>query len=111
MEHWSDCALHAAGFACDCGGLQLADYAPERFRVADISIPGRVGFFVDLGSREGFVEAHCLPTDTLVAIAAATNLPDAHGEVASSRFPNGVNLNNPRKAVVAQLKALTASQR
>lgn len=109
MEHWSDCLAHD-GKACDCGGLKLADYAPERFSVTDIALPGRLGFFVHLDGRSGFIEAHSLPTETLIAIAAASNLPDGHGEVSSGCFTHGVDLNDPREAVIAQLKAIAVSQ-
>lgn len=114
MDHWSDCAIYnepamPAG-PCDCGGLKLRDYAPERFRAALIPSTGRFGFFVDNDRGEGFVETHQLPTDTLIAIAAAANLPDAHSEIAGGRFSDSVDLNDPREAVIAQFKALAAAQ-
>lgn len=114
MPHWPDCTIYnepaMPSGPCDCGGLKLADYAPERFRPTLIPTTGRFGFFVDNGRGEGFVEAHPLPTDTLIAIAAAAHLPDAHSQVASGCLLDCVNLDDPRETVIAQLNALAASQ-
>src|SRR3954453_8826170 len=70
MRHGSDCAVNhgpalPAG-PCDCGGLDLAAYGLERFSVAHIPSTGRLGFFIDLDGRDGFVEVHELPPDRLV---------------------------------------------
>ena len=114
-QHWSDCAVYNEPALpvgpCDCGGLKLADYAPERFRPTLIPSTGRFGFFVSHGRGEGFIEPHQLPTDTLIRIAAAANLPNAHGEIAGGCLANGVDFDDAREAIIAQFKALAASQR
>lgn len=68
MGHWSDCASHdEPAKPCDCGGVNLAGYGPERFRPANI--PGRNGMYVDLGGgREGYIDSDSLATAKADAI-------------------------------------------
>lgn len=104
-NHVSDCAFHADE-ACDCGGLDLAIYEAEDFRPTLIPSTGRFGFFVDHSGGECFIEEHSLPTGTLIAIAAAAHLIDAHAIVAGGQDANSMDLNYSKEAVIAKLKAL-----
>ena len=111
MEHWSDCAVHLDEHqACSCGGLNLTLDMLETARVAFIPSTGRFGFFVDHMGGEGFVEAHSFPTDTLVRIAAASNLIDAHSGVPAGESSNCMDLDDARPTIIAKLKAFALSE-
>jgi hypothetical protein len=56
--------------------------------------------------RECFIEPEQLPSCTLAAIAAASDLPDAHNAIALLRGSDGVNLDDAREAIIAKLKSL-----
>ncbi|GLQ76894.1 hypothetical protein GCM10007881_04100 [Mesorhizobium huakuii] len=66
---------------------------------------GRFGFLVDHSDGECFIEPHSLPTDTPIAIAAATHLVDAHGVIPCLGDTNDVDLYHSKEAVIANLKA------
>jgi hypothetical protein len=82
----------------------------EGARAAFIPSTGRFGFFVDHMGGEGFIEEHEFPTDTLIRIAAAANLIDAHPSVAGSENANGVDFDYPRPSVISKLKAFARSK-
>jgi hypothetical protein len=107
--HVSDCSIHEGG-ECDCGELDLTAYAPHSFVPTFIAVTGRFGFFVDHMGADCFVEPEQLPAGTLIAIAAAANLPDAHDFVAFCGISDGVDFDNTRPSIVAQLKALTIAK-
>ena len=103
--HVSDCSIWEER-PCDCGDLNLAGYPAHCYVTAFIPSAGRFGLFVNHMGGECFIEPEQLPTDTLIAIAAASDLPNAGDCIAVPGVPDSVNLNNSREAVIAHFKAL-----
>lgn len=107
--HTSDGDSHSDG-ECDCGNLDLAVYAAHRFVPTLIAVTGRFGFFVGEMGRECFVEPEQLPTTTLVAIASAADLIDAHDIVVFGGDANGMNFDDARPSIITKLKAFARAQ-
>ncbi|GLU25543.1 hypothetical protein [Brucella sp. NBRC 12950] len=106
--HVSDCSIWEDG-KCDCGDLDFASYPAHRFVTACIPSAGCFGLFVNHMGRECFIEPEQLPTDTLIAIAAASDLPNAGYCIALSSVSDSVNLNNSREVVISNFKAFLRS--
>lgn len=107
-EHFSDCSSHDDG-RCDCEPLDLAAYGPHSFVPTRIPSTGRFGIFLNHMGRERFIETEQLPSLTLAAIAAASDLPDAHDAIAILSDPNSVDFDNARITVISKLKAISCS--
>jgi hypothetical protein len=107
LEHWSDCAVHNEPFMpagpCDCGGLYLTDDLLHGGVPSLVPVSGRPGWLVTHMGRDAFVNAHDLPSDGLVAGAAAACLPDAHDADAGLVVADGMDLNAAAVPVVANL--------
>lgn len=106
--HVSDCNIWEDR-PCDCGDLDLASYPAHRFVTTRIPSTGCLGLFVNHMGRECFIEPEQLPADTLIAIAAASDLPNAGDCVALSGVSDSMNLNNSREAVISNFKAFLRS--
>ena len=107
-DHASDCSSHEDK-ACDCGPLELAAYGPHSFVATRIASTGRFGFFLNHMGRERFIEPEQLPTLTLAAIAAASNLIDAHDAISVLRHTDSVDFHDARITIIAKLKTLPCS--
>lgn len=70
---------------------------------------GSVRLLVSHMGREAFIEPHQLPPMAFAAIAAATNLPDAHNRIVIVGRPDSMNLHDAREAVITEFKALLIS--
>jgi hypothetical protein len=60
--------------------------------------------------RECFIEPQQLPTGTLIAIAAASDLPNARDFVAFFRNANSMDFDNSRKSIISKFKAILSTQ-
>ncbi len=109
MLHVSDCSA-LIGEECDCGGLDLTTYEHHCFMIAFIPSTGRFGFFIDHTGGECFVDPELLPTGTLIAIAAAANLPHTHDRRSDGSCADRMDLDVARPAVISQLKTLALSE-
>lgn len=113
-EHWSDCAVHNAPAlpiaACDCGGLNLADDRLHGSVATFVASSGGIRVQVNHLGREGFIEPHELPTNSLTTLTSALSLPNAHDIVVLPGDTHSVNFDDTRVALISQFKALALSK-
>ncbi|WP_161492445.1 hypothetical protein [Brucella pituitosa] len=107
--HLSDCGVWSEE-PCDCGDLDLTNYPAHRYVPTFIPVAGRFGLFINHMGRECFIEPEELPTRTLIAIAAASDLPNESDFVAFFRNANCMDFNNSRKSIVSKFKAILSAQ-
>jgi hypothetical protein len=90
--------------AADCGNLELAsDDLHDRIGGV-VTVPGSHRPFGCDDSSGKFIQAQQLPSDGLIAAAAASDLPDTHDGVVVVGEADGVNLDIPGVAVIPKLE-------
>ncbi len=105
----SDCTIWEDR-ECNCSDLDLTGYPAHGYVPTFISSTRCFGLFINHMGRECFVEPEELPTGSLIAIAASSDLPDESDFVAFFRNANCMDFDNSRISIVSKFKAILSAQ-
>ena len=103
-------ALHdREGRGFNCGDLDLTGYPAHCYVPTFIPLTRCIGLFINHMCRECFIEPQQLPTGTLIAIAAASDLPNERAFVAFFRKANSIVFDYSRKSIISKFKAILST--